>query len=73
MKKFREDKIQGILATFQLLSKLEKVMGIWTELHNEEMSGTWQHTWWTREMYTGFWKENLEESNPRTGPEGSRG
>jgi len=50
VQKLREDKIQGILATSQLLSKLEKVMGFWIELYNEEM----QHTQWTREMLKGF-------------------
>jgi hypothetical protein len=40
MQKLREDKIQGILATSQLLSKLEKIMGFWIELYNREM----QHT-----------------------------
>jgi len=51
MQKLREDKIQGILATSQLLYKLEKVMGFWIELCNEEML----HTRWTREMHKGFW------------------
>jgi hypothetical protein len=40
MQKLREDKIQGILATFQLLSKLEKVMGFWIKLYNEELQLT---------------------------------
>jgi hypothetical protein len=40
MQKLRGEKIQGVLATSQLLSKLEKVMGFWIELYNKEM----QHT-----------------------------
>ena len=37
MQKLREDEIQGILATSQLLSKLEKVMEFWIELYKKEM------------------------------------
>jgi hypothetical protein len=40
MQKLGEDKVQGILATSQLLSTLEKAMGCWVELCNEGM----QHT-----------------------------
>jgi hypothetical protein len=40
MQKLREDKIQQILATSQLLFKLEKVMGFWKKLYNEEMQQT---------------------------------
>ena len=51
MQKLREDKIQGKLASYLSVAKLEKVMGFWIELYNEEM----QHTWWRREMHKGFW------------------
>jgi len=40
MQKLREDKIQGKLASYLSVAKLEKVMGFWIELYNEEM----QHT-----------------------------